>query len=117
VGLADGGDTIVIGMTQEPTACWRWSPAWPPSAWWIARLRVRSIQPVQLRLPAGAADGLSTIESGLATTSRRGYAAGDMVYNMTAKRLSWRLASSVFDADGNVSSTPAKAPCQCCNWL
>jgi hypothetical protein len=73
--LADGGDTIVIGMTQEPDSLWATSPRWPPAPWCAWRRQRTHLDAVRLRLPGSCCrTELSTLESGLACEQRcRGY--------------------------------------------
>ncbi len=88
--LADGGDTIVIGMTQEPDSLWQARfPRWLPAPW-CARPRATSAAATALASTSrrtttsspGCRTQLSTIEAGLATNNDVEVAAGDMVYNV-----------------------------------
>ncbi len=99
--LADGGDTIVIGMTQEPDSMWN-----VVSSMAAQRLVDRAAkgmfvsnydydyQPVLMT-------ELSTIESGLATNDTVEVTAGDTVYNTTGDPVTLETGVMVFDADGN----------------
>jgi hypothetical protein len=100
--LADGGDTIVIGMTQEPDSM-------------LALVSSMAAQRLVDRPAKGAItsqysydfqsvlqDGLSTIESGLATNEIVEATAGDMVYDMTGETVELAAGVKIFDADGNM---------------
>jgi hypothetical protein len=113
----DGGDTIVIGMTQEPDSM-------------LALVSSMAAQRLVDRPAKGAItsqysydfqsvlqDGLSTIESGLATNEIVEATAGDKVYDMTGETVELAAGVKIFDADGNIVEYTGKAPCQCCNWL
>ena len=91
--LADGGDTIVLGMTQEPDSMWQAASSMAASAQ-LRKLmggtgggdnaRIFSqlnydFQPGRIR------DQLSTIEAGLATNNDVEVKAGDMVYDVTGQ--------------------------------
>ena len=100
--LADGGDTIVIGMTQEPDSM-------------LALVSSMAAQRLVDRAAKGVIysqysydfqpvlqEPLSTIESGLATNETVEAAAGDMVSNTAGDTVELAAGVSVFDADGNV---------------
>jgi ABC-type transport system substrate-binding protein len=100
--LADGGDTIVIGMTQEPDSM-------------LALVSSMAAQRLVDRPAKGAItsqysydfqsvlqDGLSTIESGLATNEIVEATAGDKVYDMTGETVELAAGVKIFDADGNI---------------
>jgi ABC-type transport system substrate-binding protein len=100
--LADGGDTIVIGMTQEPD-----SMLALVSSMAAQRLVDRPAKGViytqySYDFQPGLQGTLSTIESGLATNDTVEVAAGDMVYNTSGDTVELAAGVSVFDADGNV---------------
>jgi ABC-type transport system substrate-binding protein len=100
--LADGGDTIVIGMTQEPD-----SMLALVSSMAAQRLVDRPAKGVintqySYDFQPALQDTLSTIESGLATNDTVEAAAGDMVYNTAGETVELAAGVSVFDADGNV---------------
>ncbi len=99
--LADGGDTIVIGMTQEPDSMLALVSSMAaqrlvdrPAKGVIYSQYDYDFQPV-------LQDGLSTLESGLATNETVEAAAGDMVYNTAGDTVELAAGVSVFDADGN----------------
>jgi len=100
--LVDGGDTIVIGMTQEPDSMLALVSSMAaqrlvdrPAKGVITSQYSYDFQPV-------LQDGLSTIESGLATNETVDAAAGDKVYNTAGDTVELAAGVSVFDADGNV---------------
>jgi ABC-type transport system substrate-binding protein len=107
--LADGGDTIVLGMTQEPDSMWQAASSMAASAQ-LRKLmgdtgggdnaRIFSqlnydFQPGRIR------DQLSTIEAGLATNNDVEVKAGDMVYDVTGQPVTLEQGVKVFDKDGN----------------
>lgn len=99
--LADGGDTIVIGMTQEPDSMLALVSSMAaqrlvdrPAKGVIVSQYDYDFQPV-------LQDGLSTIESGLATNDTVEAKAGDKVYNTEGDTVELAAGVSVFDADGN----------------
>ncbi|MBP7962674.1 MAG: peptide ABC transporter substrate-binding protein [Caldilineaceae bacterium] len=99
--LADGGDTIVIGMTQEPD-----SMLALVSSMAAQRLVDRPAKGViytqySYDFQPALQDTLSTIESGLATNDTVDAAAGDMVYNTAGETVELAAGVKVFDADGN----------------
>ena len=105
--LADGGDTIVIGMTQEPDSLW--APVSSMAASALVRKATGDI---------GGGDGariyfqknydfqpwlqdqLSTIEAGLAANNDVEVAAGDMVYNISGEPVAMEEGVTVFDSTG-----------------
>lgn len=100
--LTDGGDTIVIGMTQEPDSMLALVSSMAaqrlvdrPAKGAITSQYSYDFQPV-------LQDGLSTLESGLATNETVEAAAGDMVYDTAGDTVELAAGVSVFDADGNV---------------
>lgn len=100
--LTDGGDTIVIGMTQEPDSMLALVSSMAaqrlvdrPAKGVITSQYSYDFQPV-------LQDGLSTIESGLATNETVEAKAGDKVYNTAGDTVELAAGVSVFDADGNV---------------
>lgn len=100
--LADGGDTIVIGMTQEPD-----SMLALVSSMAAQRLVDRPAKGVittqySYDFQPALQDTLSTLESGLATNETVEAAAGDMVYDTAGETVELAAGVSVFDADGNV---------------
>ena len=100
--LTDGGDTIVIGMTQEPDSMLALVSSMAaqrlvdrPAKGVIWSQYSYDFQPV-------LQDGLSTLESGLAANDTVEAAAGDMVYDTAGDTVELAAGVSVFDADGNV---------------
>ncbi len=105
--LLDGGDTIVIGMTQEPDSLW--APVSSMAASALVRKATGDI---------GGGDGariyfqknydfqpwlqdqLSTIEAGLATNNDVEVAAGDMVYSIAGDPVELAEGVTVFDSTG-----------------
>lgn len=105
--LNDGGDTIVIGMTQEPDSLW--APVSSMAASALVRKATGDI---------GGGDGariyfqknydfqpwlqdqLSTIENGLATNNDIEVAAGDMVYSIAGEPVELAEGVTVFDSTG-----------------
>jgi ABC-type transport system substrate-binding protein len=99
--LADGGDTIVIGMTQEPDSMLALVSSMAaqrlvdrPAKGVIYSQYSYDFQPV-LQEP------LSTIESGLATNETVEAAAGDLVYNTAGETVELAAGMTVIDAEGN----------------
>lgn len=99
--LTDGGDTIVIGMTQEPDSMWSLVSSMAaqrlvviPAKGQLASQYSYDFQPV-------LQDGLSTIESGMATNDAVDVKAGDMVYSVNGEPVALEAGVKVFDADGN----------------
>jgi len=100
--LADGGDTIVIGMTQEPD-----SMLALVSSMAAQRLVDRPAKGViytqySYDFQPALQGTLSTVESGLATNETVEAAAGDMVYDTAGETVELAAGVSVFDADGNL---------------
>ncbi len=99
--LAGGGDTIVIGMTQEPDSMFALVSSMAaqrlvdrPAKGVITSQYSYDFQPV-------LQDGLSTIESGLATNNTVEVKAGDKVYDTAGDTVELAAGVKVFDADGN----------------
>lgn len=100
--LADGGDTIVIGMTQEPDSMLALVSSM--AAQRLVDRPAKGVIDTQYSYDFQPAlhDPLSTIENGLATNDAVEAAAGDMVYNTAGETVELAAGVSVFDADGNV---------------
>ncbi|MFZ2489620.1 MAG: ABC transporter substrate-binding protein [Anaerolineae bacterium] len=98
--LADGGDTIVIGMTQEPDSMW--SLVSSMAAQRLVIIPAKGVMTTQYSYDFQAAqqDGLSTIESGLATNDSVEVKAGDMVYSASGETVALEAGVKVFDAEG-----------------
>ena len=99
--LADGGDTIVIGMTQEPDSMLALVSSMAaqrlvdrPAKGVIYSTYDYDFQPV-------LQDGLSTLESGLAKNSTVGVKAGDKVYNAAGDTVELAAGETLIDAAGN----------------
>ncbi len=99
--LADGGDTIVIGMTQEPDSMLSLVSSMAaqrlvdrPAKGVVYSTYDYDYQPV-------LQDGLSTLESGLATNTPVEVKAGDMVYSADGETVALEKGVNVIDADGN----------------
>jgi ABC-type transport system substrate-binding protein len=99
--LADGGDTIVIGMTQEPDSMLALVSSMAaqrlvdrPAKGLIYSTYDYDFQPV-------LQDGLSTIESGLATNSVVEVTAGDTVYSVAGEPVTLEAGVMLIDAEGN----------------
>lgn len=99
--LADGGDTIVIGMTQEPDSMWSLV-----SSMAAQRLVDRAAVGVlysqyNYDFQPGLQGELSTLESGLATNEAVEVTAGDLVYDATGAPVELAAGVKVFDSEGN----------------
>jgi ABC-type transport system substrate-binding protein len=99
--LADGGDTIVIGMTQEPD-----SMLALVSSMYCQRMVDRPAKGViytqySYDFQPALQEPLSTIESGLATNDMVEATAGDMVYNTAGETVQLEAGVRVFDVEGN----------------
>ncbi len=99
--LADGGDTIVIGMTQEPDSMLALVSSMAaqrlvdrPAKGLIYSSYDYDYQPV-------LQDGLSTLESGLAANTPVEVKAGDMVYSADGETVALEKGVNVIDAEGN----------------
>ncbi len=99
--LADGGDTIVIGMTQEPDSMLALVSSMAaqrlvdrPAKGMTTSTYDYDFQPV-------LQDGLSTLESGLATNTAVEVKAGDMVYSAAGETVKLEKDLDIIDAEGN----------------
>jgi ABC-type transport system substrate-binding protein len=100
--LADGGDTIVIGMTQEPDSLWATISSMAASA--LVRMAIdneRTWTQYDYDFQARLQTELSTLESGLAVNNDVEAVAGDMVYNTAGDPVALEEGVTVFDAAGN----------------
>ena len=100
--LADGGDTIVIGMTQEPDSLWATISSMAASA--LVRMAIdneRTYTQYDYDFQPRLQTELSTLESGLAVNNDVEAAAGDMVYNTAGEPVALEEGVVVFDKDGN----------------
>ncbi|MFN3331187.1 MAG: ABC transporter substrate-binding protein [Caldilinea sp.] len=99
--LSDGGDTIVIGMTQEPDSMWSLVSSMAaqrlvdrPAVGLINTQYSYDFQPA-------LQDPLSTLESGLASNDVVEVTAGDLVYDATGLPVELAAGVVVFDSEGN----------------
>jgi len=100
--LADGGDTIVIGMTQEPDSLWAIISSMAASA--LVRMGIdneRTYTQYDYDFQPRLQSELSTLESGLATNSDVEVNAGDMVYNTAGDPVALENGVAIFDKDNN----------------
>ena len=100
--LTDGGDTIVIGMTQEPDSLWATISSMAASA--LVRMAIgneRTYTQYDYDFQADLQSELSTLESGLAANNDVEAVAGDMVYNTAGEPVALEEGVLVFDKDGN----------------
>jgi ABC-type transport system substrate-binding protein len=110
--LEDGGDTIVIGMTQEPDTMWSLVTSMAvqrltgiPSKGQITSQYSYDFQPV-------LQDGLSTLESGLAVNEVVDVQAGDQVYDIAGQAVALAEGVEVTDAEGNAVVYDGSSPLQ-----
>lgn len=99
--LSDGGDTIVIGMTQEPDSMWSLV-----SSMAAQRLVDRPAVGVlysqyNYDFQPGLQGELSTLESGLAVNEAVEVTAGDKVYDATGAPVELAAGVKVIDSEGN----------------
>ncbi|OQA46971.1 MAG: Oligopeptide-binding protein AppA precursor [Chloroflexi bacterium ADurb.Bin325] len=99
--LADGSDTIVIGMTQEPDSMLALVSSMAAQRLVDRPAKGVIVSQYDYDFQAVLQDGLSTIESGLATNDTVEVNAGDKVYNTEGDTVELAAGVSVFDADGN----------------
>ncbi len=99
--LKDGGDTVVIGFSQEPASMWSLleSAAVARQAYYLGVSNVNS--QFDYDYQPGIQDPLSTIESGLSVNEVVEVKAGDMVYSVEGEPVELAAGVKVFDADGN----------------
>lgn len=100
--LADGGDTIVIGMTQEPDSLWATISSMAASA--LVRMAIdneRTWTQYDYDFQARLQTELSTLESGLAVNNDVEANAGDTVYNTAGEPVALEEGVLVFDKDNN----------------
>jgi ABC-type transport system substrate-binding protein len=106
--LTDGGDTIVIGMTQEPDSLWAAVSSMAARST-IAEAfydtgggdAARQFYELNYDFQPRMQDQLSTIEAGLATNNDIEVAAGDMVYNTIGDPVTLEAGVTVFDSEAN----------------
>ncbi len=115
--LKDGGDTIVIGMTQEPDSMWQA----------VSSMAARALVS-KATGDIGGGDGsriygqrnydfqpwlqdqLSTIENGLATNEDIEVKTGDMVYSVAGDPVALEQGVSVFDSTGTEVEYDGSSP-------
>ena len=108
--LSDGGDTVVIGFSQEPASMFTLveSAAVQRQAAQIG-IGVVNTQFDYDYQPA-LQDPLSTVESGLAKNDVVEVKAGDMVYDSSGTAVKLEKGVKVFDADGNEVEYDGSSP-------
>ncbi len=108
--LTDGGDTVVIGFSQEPASMY-------------TLVESAAVQRMAAQIGIGVAntqhnydyqpalqDPLSTVESGLAKNDAVEVKAGDMVYDSSGAAVELAQGVKVFDADGNEVEYDGSSP-------
>lgn len=98
--LADGGDTIVIGMTQEPDSMWSLVTSMAAQRLVIIPAKGQSVTQYSYDYQPDLMDGLSTLESGLAVNNTVEVKAGDTVYSTAGEPVKLEAGVKVIDADG-----------------
>ncbi len=110
--LADGGDTVIVGFSQEPASMFTVveSAAVQRQAADIGKgfLNTQYDYDYQPALQ----DPLSTIESGLANNAVVDVKAGDLVYDSSGARVELAQGVKVFDAEGNEVEWDGSSPLQ-----
>jgi ABC-type transport system substrate-binding protein len=99
--LEDGGDTIVIGMTQEPDSMFALVSSMAAQRLVDRPAKGMSYSTYDYDFQPVLQDGLSTVESGLATNTVVEAAAGDMVYDAAGDTVELAAGVTVIDAEGN----------------
>ncbi len=99
--LADGGDTIVIGMTQEPDSMLALVSSMAAQRLVDRPAKGTLYTTYDYDYQATLQDGLSTIESGLATNEVVQVTAGDTVYSIDGEPVTLEAGVVLMDADGN----------------
>ncbi len=98
--LADGGDTIVIGMTQEPDSMWSLVSSMAAQRLVIIPAKGQTYSQYSYDFQPVLQDGLSTIESGLAENNTVQVKAGDKVYNAAGDTVELAAGEKIIDATG-----------------
>ena len=108
--LTDGGDTAVIGFSQEPSSMFDLveSSAVGRQAYYIGGSNVNS--QFDYDYQPGIQEPLSTVESGLSKNDVVEVKAGDMVYDATGAAVTLEKGVKVFDADGNEVEYDGSSP-------
>jgi ABC-type transport system substrate-binding protein len=99
--LEDGGDTIVIGMTQEPDSMLALVSSMAAQRLVDRPAKGMTYSTYDYDFQPVLQDGLSTLESGLATNSTVQVKAGDMVYNAAGDTVELAAGEVIIDAAGN----------------
>ncbi len=98
----DGGDTIVIGMTQEPYRLW--ATKFSRDASLLVRMAIgteRTYTQYAYDFQPGLQDPLSTIENGLASNNDVEVKVGDRVFDASGDPVVLGEGDRVIDRDGN----------------
>jgi ABC-type transport system substrate-binding protein len=98
--LADGGDTIVIGMTQEPDSMLALVSSMAAQRLVDRPAKGLIYSTYDYDFQAVLQDGLSTLESGLAENNTVQVTAGDMVYNAAGDTVELAAGETLIDATG-----------------
>ena len=108
--LTDGGDTVVIGFSQEPASMFDLveSAAVERQAFYIGVANVNS--QFDYDYQPGIQDPLSTVESGLSKNEVVEVKPGDMVYDSSGAAVKLEKGVKVFDADGNEVEFDGSSP-------
>ncbi len=99
--LADGGDTIVIGMTQEPDSMLALVSSMAAQRLVDRPAKGMTTSTYDYDFQAVVQDGLSTLESGLAENNTVQVTAGDKVYNAAGDTVELAAGETIIDAAGN----------------
>ena len=108
--LADGGDTIVVAMSQEGDSMWGLVSSMAASAYVIAPGVGQTYSQFNYDFQPIVQSELSTIESGLAVNEPVDVAAGDIVYTYDGVPAALEAGVKVTDADGNVIEWDGASP-------
>ncbi|HQY90456.1 ABC transporter substrate-binding protein [Caldilinea sp.] len=110
--LSDGGDTIVVAMTQEPDSLWGLVSSMAASAYVIAPGVGQTFTQFDYDFQPVVQDGLSTVESGLAANEVVDVAAGDVVYTYDGLPAVLEAGVKVNDVEGNAVEWDGASPLQ-----
>ncbi len=108
--LSDGGDTIVIGMTQEPDSMWSLVSSMAAQRLVDRAAKGAITSQYNYDFQPVLQDGLSTLESGLAVNEAVEVAAGDMVYDVSGQAVALAEGVEVTDAEGNTVVYDGSSP-------
>ncbi len=100
--LADGGDTIVLGMTQEPDSMWSLVSTMPTQPLLDRPAKGAIYSQYDYDYQPALQYALSTIESGLATNDVVEVEAGDTVYDAGGKPVRLEKGVKITDSEGTV---------------